>query len=415
MKKLPFLAIYLFVLSCVSQPQKEEQKNISQWRGINRDGVYNETGLLNQWPENGPELLWFTEEIGSGFAEPSVLNDKIFVNGEIDSTAYLFVFDLYGKLLWKSPNGPEFMGEGYASNYPGARSTPTILDNLVYATTGHGRIACFETSGGAEKWAVEMVKDLGGWENEFGYSESVAVEDQNVYCFPGGTETNIAALDRFTGKTVWTSKALGDTTSFCSPILVDLPTRKILVTFGRNYLFAIDCKTGELLGSYKLEGFQYDGEHCNTPIYIDGYIYMVVAEENGKGAIKLAISSDGKNIKEVWTNKQIRNGFGGFVVVGNNLFTTVQANWLKSVEINSGIVEDSVKTIFGSVIFADQKFICYGMNGEVSLINYAQNKFEVAGKFKIGKGTKEHFSHPVVANGVMYIRHGKALMAYKIK
>jgi outer membrane protein assembly factor BamB len=387
----------------------------AQWRGLKRDGKFNETNLMKKWPDKGPEMLWVTEGIGDGFASPSITNDKVFINGEEDSISYLYAFDLKGKLLWKSSNGREFMGQGFSSTYPGARSTPTIVENLVYASSGKGRIACYEADSGKEKWVVDMVKDLGGYENEFGYSESLVVDDNNVYCFPGGSVTNICALNRYTGKTVWSSKALGDTTSFCSPILINLSNIKILVTFSRHYLVGLDTKNGDLLWSYKLEGFKYDGEHCNTPIYDNGFIYNVSAEEEGNGTVKLELSSDGKSIKEIWRNNKIKNDFGGFLKIDNKLFMTTERNWLKSIELSNGNVVDSIKMNNGSLIFADNKFICYGRNGEVNLINYEQNKFEVTGKLKIEKGTKHHFSHPVLANGVMYIRHGNALIAYRIK
>lgn len=390
-------------------------QTIAQWRGLNRDGVYHEINLMKKWPEKGPELLWLTEGIGDGFASPSITNDKIFINGEENGTSYLYAYDLNGKLIWKSPNGLEFMGEGFSSTYPGARSTPTIVENLVYTSSGKGRIACYDAGSGKELWSVDMVKDLGGYQNEFGYSESLAVDGKNVYCFPGGRVTNICALDRFTGKTVWSSKALGDTTSFCSPILVSLSDIKLLVTFSRHYLVGLDAKNGELLWSYKLTGFKYDGEHCNTPIYDKGFIYNVSAEEGGNGTVKLQLSPDGKSIKEIWRNNKIKNDFGGYVKVEDKLFMTTQNNWLKSIELSKGNVVDSIKMNNGSLIFADNKFISYGRNGVVSLINYEQNKLEITGKLKIEKGTKHHFSHPVIANGVMYIRHGNALMAYKIR
>jgi outer membrane protein assembly factor BamB len=412
--KTSFL-LMLVLISYIGFSQINQVNTIAQWRGVNRDGQYNDTRIQDAWPDKGPKLDWSYEGIGNGFSAPSVSNRKIFVNGEIEGMAYLFVFDLNGRLLWKSPNGKEFTGSDYAANFPGARTTPTVVGNLVYATTGIGRIACFETSTGKEKWAIDMVKDFSGWLNEFGYAESVAVDDKNVYCFPGGKETNVAALDRFTGKTIWTSKALGDTTSFCSPILVKLPSRDILVTLGRHYLFVIDCKNGELLGSYKLKGFKYDGEHCNTPIYAGGYLYSVAKDEDGQGAVKLKLSADAKQITEVWTNNKVMNGFGGFVIIGNKLFTTIEGNWLKAVNVETGTVSDSLKVPFGSLIYADGKFIGYGNNGEVSLIKYNQSKLEITGKLKITKGTKEHFSHLVVAGGVMYIRHGNALMAYNLK
>ncbi|NQU85091.1 MAG: PQQ-like beta-propeller repeat protein [Mariniphaga sp.] len=410
--KKSHLLILTIIILLINQSCKQE---IAQWRGADRNGVYNETSILDEWPESGPELLWTAEGLGNGYAAPSVLNNKVFVIGEIDSMSYLFAYDLKGNLLWKTANGPEFMGEGFSSTYPGARSTPTVIDNLAYITSGTGRIACIETSAGEEQWAVDLVKDFGGSENYFGYSESVVVDDNKVYCFAGGNKINIAAIDRLTGETIWTSEALKDTFAYCSPITVELATRKVLITTSRHNLFAVDCENGETLGTYTLKGYEYDGEHCNSPLYADGFIYFIANDEKGSGAVKLELLDDGETIKEVWSNKKIRNNFHGYIVAGDNLLTTVQGNWLKALDLNNGMVADSVKVTTGSIIVADNKLICYGTNGDVNLINYDQNKFNITGKFKVKEGTRHHFAYPVLDNGVMYIRHGDVLMAYNLK
>lgn len=409
--KNQFLAISLVLIGLIQGCKQE----VIQWRGDDRNGIYNETDLLDQWPENGPELLWQYEGLGRGYAAPIVSKDKLFVNGEQEGNSYLFAFDLEGDLLWKSPNGKEFLGEGFSATYPGARSTPTIAGDYVYTSSGQGRIACFEASTGIEKWAVSIVEDFDAAVAWFGYSESLPLDKDNVYCFPGGEEMNMAALDRYTGETVWTSEVLRDTFAYGSPVLVDLPSRKVLITSSRHHIFTVDRSNGELLSSYKVEGYEIDGEHCNSPVYSDGYIYFIGNDEKGKGAVKLKLSQDAKSLNEIWFNKEIRNNFDGYVKIGNHLFTTVKGNWLKVLELEGGTVVDSIKAATGSLIYADEKFICYGNNGTVNLINYSQEKLEIAGTLKIKEGTGHHFSHPVLADGVMYIRRGNALMAYQIK
>ncbi len=431
MKTLTFLTIILFFI------QSTYAQEVYQWRGPNRDGIYNEKGLLSQWPEDGPQLLRFTEDLGPGYAAPVVTPNKLLIMGVENGNSILFAFDLNGKMLWKVPNGKAYTGSGYASNFPGSRSTPTVVGDLVYATSGLGRIGCFNIDTGKEIWAVDMLKDLKGYLNEFSYSESVVTDDKNVYCFPGGKEINVAAIDRFTGKTVWTSKATGDTTHFVSPILVQLPSRKIFVSVSRHFIFGVDCSNGELLWKYPI-AFKYDGDHCNTPIYDAPYIYLVTHDNNGKGTIKLELSSDGKSVKEIWTNKSVKNNLGGFVVVNHKVCVTTENKNLNILDPATGTVEQKIKAPYGGLIFADNKFICYGNNGDVSLINYQPgessnaggnddvkiisdltngkgDKLIPGGTFKITKGSKEHFAHPVVANGVLYIRHGEALMAFKIK
>lgn len=407
------ITTFLFCFSCSGPTNPKQNPKIDQWRGDNRDGIYNETRLLDEWPESGPELQWIYEGIGKGYAAPVITNDKIFVNGEQDSSSFIFSFNLQGELLWKSPNGKEFMGEGFSATYPGSRSTPTVVDNLVYASSGMGRIACFDADNGDEKWAVNIRNDLGGLENYFGYSESLVVDDNKIFCFPGGSENNTVALDRFTGKIIWSAEAMQDTFSYCSPLLVELPEKKVLITHSRHFLYTLNTENGQVLGSYFIDDFEYDGEHCNSPLYINNEIYFI-GNEKKDGAVKLEITSEGK-INEIWRNPKVKNNFNGYVKVGNYLYTTVKGNWLKALDVNTGVVNDSLKVATGSIIGADNKFICYGMNGEVNLITHNNGIFDIRGSFKVKEGTGQHFSHPVISDGKLYIRHGNALVSYKIK
>ena len=408
-KTILSLGIFAILLNQCSSGQ-----DVYQWRGPARDGKYNESELLSQWPEEGPQLLWSVQTLGPGYAAPVVTSDRLLVMGVEDGNSTLFAFDLDGNLLWKAHNGLSFAGSGFSSNFPGSRSTPTVVGDRIYATSGIGRIACFNIRTGEELWAVDMVNDLDGFMNEFSYAESVVSDDNNIYCFPGGKEINVAALNRFTGETIWTSAATGDTTHFVSPILVELPSRKIYVSTSRHHMFGVDCSSGELLWKYDI-AFNNDGDHANTPVYEAPYIYNVTNDKNGAGAVKLELSPDGTSVKEIWTNEDVKNEMGGFILEDNKLFVTTENKYLHVVDPADGKVLERVRSPYGGLIFADNKFICYGTAGDVNLFNYMDGKLVQGGTFKVTMGSKEHFAHPVVANGVLYIRHGEALMAYRIK
>lgn len=407
--RLVLLLIITLMLNQISFAQ-----DVYQWRGPARDGKYSESGLLSQWPREGPELLWSVETLGPGYAAPVLTPDKLLVMGVEDGNSTLFAFDLDGNLLWKARNGKSFTGSGFSSNFPGSRSTPTVIGDLVYATSGTGRIACFNIHTGEELWAVDMVNDLDGFMNEFSYAESVVSDDNSIYCFPGGKEINVAKLNRFTGEPLWTSEATGDTTHFVSPILVELPSRKVFISVSRHHIFGLDCSDGELLWTYDI-AINNDGDHANTPVYDAPYIYNVTNDKDGVGTIKLELSPDGTSVKEVWTNEDVKNDMGGFIVVDHKLFVTTENKYLNVLDPADGTVLERVRSPFGGLIYADHKFICYGTTGDVTLFNYTAGNLVQGGTFKVTMGSKEHFSHPVVADGVLYIRHGEALMAYLIK
>jgi outer membrane protein assembly factor BamB len=404
-QKLTYFMV-LLTISFISYSQE-----IYQWRGPLRNGMFTEENLLKSLPESGPEMVWFSEAIGDGYGAPTATGDMVLVNGEIDSISYVFAFDLKGNLIWKTTNGKEYTGSGFTNKFAGSRSAPTVVNNLVYACSGNGRIICLEIQTGKEIWATNMVENLNGIMPKFGYSESLLVDEKNVYCFPGGVPVNAAALDRKTGEVAWTSKALGDTICYTSPLLIKLPTRNIVVTFSNYFLMGFDAQTGELLWNHKQENVRQK-QQCNTPIFDNGYIYYIAGD--GNGAVKLELSADGKSIKEIWRNQRIRNNFNGFLKIDNHIISSDKSQRINILDENTGQIIDSLKVSRGALISADSMLYCYSDNGDVNLISLNGTKMEVVSKFKCEKGTKEHFAHPAIKNGVLYIRHGKALMAFKI-
>jgi outer membrane protein assembly factor BamB len=402
MKKTCFILFFLLVHTLYGFVQP-----IAQWRGIARDGIYHETNLLKIWPENGPELVLKIDSIGNGFSSPAILNNRIFVAGETDSIGYLYAFDLHGKLIWKKETGRE-----WTENFPGSRSTPTVIDNLVYYCSSMGGILCLDAETGEKNWSVSMLKDLHGINIRFGYTESLLIDGDRLYCFPGGKDTNVVALNRFAGNLVWKSKAMADSAAYCSPAIIELPGRKIFVTFGIHHLIGIDASTGELLWSHP---FERTGDiHCNTPIFADGFIYY--DDRGGNGIVKLELAPDGKSIREVWRNFKGGNVQGGSVKIGEYLYgSRYRPARFESIQTSTGAVADSVKFNCGSTIFADDMLYCYSDKGEMGLIQPGQGKPVVVSSFKITAGSREHFAHPVINNGILYIRHGNTLLSYDIR
>jgi len=383
-----------------------QAQEVLQWRGADRSGAYPGTNLLTSWPEAGPALLWETEGTGNGYGSPVITSKNIFINGEIDTINYLFALDLSGKILWKTKIGKEWV-----LNYPGDRSTPTIVGDLIYVTAGWGTVACIEMQTGKTKWSVDMIKDLHGRNNRFGLSESVVVEGDKVFCMPGGADTNVVALDRFSGKLLWTCKGKGEIPGYCSPLLVRLPQRNILVTFSKSTLLGIDTKDGSLLWTHVQDG--ENDVHCNTPYFENHFLYYITGD--GNGAVKLKLSDDGSSITEVWRNKACDNTMGGFNKIGDYIYTaSYGTRQYYSLETNTGKISDSLKFDKGTTNLCDGMLYLYNEKGQVGLVKPEGAKMTLVSSFKLTRGTKAHYAHPVINKGILYIRHGRSLLAYDI-
>lgn len=373
------------------------------------------SSLMDFWPREGPELRWKYEGLGKGYGGPLISEEGIFVNGEDDGNSYTICLDHNGTFRWKSPNGKEFMGFDFSASYPGTRSAPTVKGKRVYATSGMGQLSCYNTRDGAKLWTKDLMNDLNGILGDFGYSESPVVDKDKVYCFPGGREDNLVALDRQTGEVMWSAPVKKDFFAYDTPLLLKLPGRDVLVGTSRNYIHVVDRQDGTLLSTYKFEDIRYGYEHCNSVVHSDGYIYYIGCEGGGPGAYKLHLSEDGESLTEVWQNPEILNVFGGFVVVDNVLYTTLETKKLVGLDTETGRVVSTVRAESGSIIYADNKLIIYGHNGKLQLFGLNEGIPELRSEMRLRDGSGHHFSFPVIVNGVMYIRRGDALMAFSVQ
>jgi len=399
------LSIFLLTLQFLFFTKLEAQV-FSQFRGPNRDGHYPDKGLLKSWPESGPLLKWKTEGIGNGYSSPVFAEDRIFLTGETDSIGYLSALDLSGKLVWKKEIGDEWM-----ENFTGSRSTPTLVDNLIYICSSMGKVSCRNADTGDEVWSVDMVKDLNGINVRFGYSEGLLIDGDILYCAPGGSDTNVVALNRFNGKMIWKSKALGDSTAYASPVIVNLPARKVLVNYTIHHMIGLDAGTGELLWSVPQKEDR-DIQAC-TPVYSDGFLYTV--NGSGNGAAKYSISDDGKTIAEIWSNPAISDVHGGFIKLGDYLYTSqYRPRRYCSLDCSTGAIADSLKFDKGAIIASDDMIYCYTEKGMVGLVRPDNGRMELISSFKMPVGTKEFFTIPVIDKGTLYLRHGDTLLAYFI-
>jgi outer membrane protein assembly factor BamB len=384
---------------------------ILQWRGPDRNGIYSETGLLKKWPANGPDLLWSFEGLGSGHGSVGIGKDKLFILGLTGKEGILYAFDFSGKLLWKRNYGPE-----WDVNYIGPRSTPVVIDNRVYFESGHGTVYCYSAEKGEKLWSVDLLKRFDATNIEWGMAESLLISGDILYCTPGGKVHNIAALNRFTGETVWTSPGNRQPAAYCSPVLVSHNKTNLLVTMTSESVIGIDALTGQFY--WQVPQFQRNKIHANTPVYANGMIFCSSEDDkNDSGLLALKLSNDGKSVTVAWRNGELKNLMGGIIVTGGHIYGSVYRRGLWScVSIEDGRTLYSSRTLGdGNIVMADGLFYCYSEKGEMALVSATPSSFDVISRFQITMGTDPHWSHPVIYQGRMYLRRGNALMIYNLK
>lgn len=404
------IVIYLFCLSHVMAD------DWPQFRGPERNGMSKETNLLKEWPEDGPPLLWFYQGVGEGFSSASISNGSIYVTGEIDDEETIFAFDLKGNLKWKTSYGPVWEG-----SFPKVRTTPTVDGTNIFMISGMGKIVCLDAVSGTINWSTQTVEEFDGEYHEWGIAESPLIVDDKVIVTPGGEDASIVAFNKSTGATVWQSKGLSEVANYCSPILIERGNKKIIATQLEESFVGVDAQTGKVLWQENYEEYQEDPSGINivTPLYYDGYIFTTSGYNDGAAMYKL--SQDGLKISREWVDKTFDNHHGGVVRIdgylyGSNWENNRNGNWV-CVDWSTGKVMYETKWITkGSVIAAESMLYCYEeKKGNLALVKATPQEFKIVSSFRITKGSGQHWSHPSISDGRLYIRHGDTLMVYDIK
>lgn len=405
MKSVFALILTISILSNILNAQEA-----SQWRGQYRNGIYKETGLLNSWPAEGPKLLWHYDNLGDGFASAAIVaHEKIYTAGTLGGKGTVFAFSLDGKLIWSSVYGDEWI-----ESYPGSRSTPLVNEGKVYIMSGFGKIACLSADKGNIIWSVDIMKDYDARNIVWGVTENLLIDGEKLFCTAGGEKNNVIALNKNTGKLIWSCPGNGQISAYCSPLLITLPTRKIVVTMTEKSILGIDAATGKKLWDY--EQINKYAVHANTPLYSNGYLYCVSGY--GYGGVMLKLATDGASVEKVWKNDLLDSRMGGMVLLNGIVYGLGdKVKGLHAVDWKTGkeVAFDKLNGRFGSIISAEGLLYTYDESGEVALIEPTPGGVKKLSGFKVPYGSAQHWAHPVIDNGRLYIRHGNSMMVYDIR
>jgi outer membrane protein assembly factor BamB len=391
-----------------------------QWRGPQRNGVSAETGLLKEWPKQGPRLVWQAKDIGDGYAAPSVVGNRIYIlsNRGLDNEFVQALLIQDGKQVWSTRLGkvgnPEQMPW-----FPTARSTPTIDGALLYALGSDGDLACLETDSGKIRWRKSLRADFGGHPGQWAYSESPLVDGDVLVVTPGGAQATIVALNKKTGETIWKSAVPGgDDAAYASVIIVDTGGRKQYVQFLARGLVGVDARTGQFLWRYDATG--KGNTNIPSPLTSNGYIYTSQSRGPG-GLVRLAAAGQGVAAEQVYLQRGLPNSVGGSVVVGAIHYGTTGEGLVAADWATGKVLWQDAGTTGGAILYAENRLYIHGENGEVVLAEATPEAYRQKGRFmppdrpkQTRAAMEKAWAYPVVANGRLYIRELDSLWCYDI-
>lgn len=397
-----------------------------QFRGPNRDGKCEETGLLKEWPEGGPKLLWKLTGLGRGYSTLSIVGGKFYTMGDRageggEESQFALAFDLASrKELWATRIGPPHRDGG-------PRCTPTVDGELLYVIGTDGDLACLETATGKVRWQKSFARDFGGkMMSVWKFSESPLVDGDQVVCTPGGPDATIVALNKKTGEVIWKCAvpSLGDRgkdgAGYTSMIAAELDgVRQYVQILGRGAV-GVDAKTGKFLWGYNRIANRV--ANIPTPLVRGNYVFVTTSYKTGSALLKITKDGDAFKAKEVYflTPREFENHHGGVVLVGDCVyggsgqnngapvcldFMTGKIHWTK----------DPLDKRSAAVLYADGNLIFRYEKGLVALIEATPDEFRVKGTFKAAVVDGPAWPYPVIHNGKLYLRAHDALMCYDVK
>ena len=405
MKRVLLVGAIVFV-SLAHQVMAQSAANWPQWRGPNRDGISKETGLLKQWPAEGPPLVWKATGAGRGYSSFSISNGRMYTMGLRGDREFVVAFDVAtGKEVWATPHG----SAAYRNDRgDGPRGTPTIDGDRIYALGGNGDLSAIEAKSGKVIWSKNVLKDFGGSNIRWGISESPLVMGNKLLVNAGGPGASIVALNKSNGAVIWKSQS--DEAGYSSAIPFEVNGATQVVFFTAERAVGLDPNDGKLLWDYARPSNNV--ANVATPIVRANRVF--ISSDYGTGGGVVEIKPDNK-AQEIWFTKEMRNHHSSSVLIGDYLYGFSSAI-LTAMKFDTGEIAWKDRSVGkGSLVFADGHLYLFSENGVVGLAEATPTGYKEKGRFKIQQDSLPTWTHPVVAGGRLYLRDQDTIYAYDVR
>jgi outer membrane protein assembly factor BamB len=393
--------------------------NWPQWRGPDRTNVSTETGLLKEWPEGGPPLLWKAEGLGEGVPSISVAGGKVFVLGYRDDKEFLTALnETDGKLAWSVPVGPA-VKEMSIMRWLSQR-TPTVDGDRVYAFTARGELICLATDDGKERWRKDYRKDFDAKPYSWGFCDFPLVDGDNLICTPGGATATMVALNKLTGDVIWKCPVPnGDYAAYGAVVVAEVGGVRQYVNYLSRGVIGVSSE-GKFLWRY--DGVTSGTANAYAPVVRGNQVFVASGYGTGFGLVKLVPEGPGVKAEEVYnTRKSLQPWLSSAVAVGDLVYLCLQNGSPIAVEFKTGkVVWDSGRGLaLGGqawLLYADGRAYLRGGNGKVVLAEFTAEGPVKKGEFTPPRsaGTEPTWTQPVIAGGRLYLRDHNMLLCYDL-
>lgn len=385
----------------------------NQFRGPNRDNLSAETGLLSVWPNQGPPQAWIARGIGEGYSSVSISNSRVYTMGNVRDEERVICLDLAsGNEIWSVASGPAYR-EGQGN---GPRGTPSVVDGRVFSLGANGDLTCLNAETGQPHWRKNILRDFGASNITWGISESVLIDGDKVICTPGGQRATMVALNRDNGNVIWTAAVpTSPKASYSSAIAIEVGGVRQYVNFTHAGVVGIRASDGRVMWGQRESA--NGTANCSTPVFYNGTVFTASGYDTG-GALFRLQSRGGQTVSQVaWLTREMKNHHGGMVVVDGFLYGSSDPGILRCIDLRSNRVVWQNRSVGkGSVSYADGHLYVRSEQGPVALVSATPDGYDEKGRFEQPQRSgRPSWSHPVIAEGKLFLRDMDTLLAYDVR
>jgi outer membrane protein assembly factor BamB len=441
MMRLAVLGVWWCLVVMISPCMADDWPH---WMGPTRDNVWRETGIVDRFPEGGPEVLWRVP-VALGYSGPAVAEGRVFVmdyvkrSGNVTNNpggpdrlegterVLCFAADT-GKLLWKH----EYERPYNVSFGGGPRCTPTVAGDKVYALGAEGNLWCLDVATGRVLWSKDFVKDYQAKTPFWGVSAHPLVDGDVLYCLVGGPGSVAVAFDRHTGRELWRALSAA-AQGYCPPKMIEHGGRRQLLIWHAEAVNSLNPLTGELYWSVPVKpSFEMS---ISVPRLAGDFLF--VSAYNEASALLRLGQSDGKPTAEVVWRGTPRNS----VYVANST-PFLEDGMIYGCDVNSGklmgvrmetaerVWETWAPTLgevqragrYGTAFLVkhEDRFVLFNEQGDLILARLTPDGYEELDRTKLLAPTNKVFgrdviwSHPAFANRCVFVRNDEELICVSL-
>ncbi len=408
-----------------------------EWRGVGRQGVWRETGIVQQFPAGGLRVKW-RQPVRAGYSGPAVANGRVFVMdhergaGTVVTERVLALDEGTGRTLWSVQWTADYRGLDY---HNGPRATPAVDGDRVYVLGAMGALRCLRVSDGSEVWAKEFVRDYGTVVPGWGMSSAPVVDGGRLIAVVGGAgNAKVVAFDKRTGKEVW--RALSSENSepgYSQPVLIEGAQRQVIV-WHATAIDALDPATGRVLWSHPFR------IRMNTPIATPAWSapHLLVSgffdgarmlEVSGGKAARLLWASDSQS--EVNSDK-LHALMSQPLIDGDYIYGVCAFGQLRCLRRSTGermwetqaATVERARNVSAWLVRNGERVFLYNDRGELIVARLRPEGYQEISRTKLLKPTSTpgarrelqavNWSHPAFANRHVIARNDEEIVRFSL-